>query len=179
MYAVYFIFGGEDVIYKINLAYLSVCSEDAIVVEKRLSSPNYPYKYPSNANCSWIIKSPLEHHEIVLKIKDLDVEPQAVCRFDYIQIGTGSVPGQNIIVNRLCGREKPGPIKSDSGALWLRFVSDSKKSYKGFRATWKAKKIRQAFPNPEREKNGRKFSSLVINVMCISWLLELGLELGG
>lgn len=152
---------------KVNLIYFSVCSEDAIVVEKSLSSPNYPYKYPSNSNCTWIIKSPLEDHEIVLKIRDLDVEPQAVCRFDYIQIGTGSVPGQDIIVNRLCGREKPGPIKSDSGELWLRFVSDSKKSYKGFRATWKAKKFRQAFPNPEREKNGKEFSLLVINYLYV------------
>lgn len=142
-----------------------MCSEDAIVVDKSLSSPNYPYKYPSNANCTWIIKSSLEDREIVFKIKDLDVEPQAVCRYDYIQIGTGSVPGQNIIVNRLCGRDKPGPIKSDTGALWLRFVSDSKKSYGGFRATWKAKKIRKRFPNPEKEKNGNDFFLLALTFL--------------
>lgn len=138
-----------------------VCSKDIVVKKKSLSSPNYPYHYPSNASCTWIIKSSLEDHEIVLKIRDLDIEPQALCNFDYIQIGAGSVPGENIIINRLCGTEKPGPIKSDSDALWLRFVSDGAKTFRGFRATWKAKKTRksQVFPNPAVEKNGKKYCS--------------------
>ncbi|XP_028403966.1 cubilin-like isoform X2 [Dendronephthya gigantea] len=141
--------------FHVNYTHSSVCSEDIIVEKKSLSSPNYPYHYPSNASCTWIIKSSLEDHEIVLKIQDLDIEPQALCNFDYIQIGSGSVPGENVIVNRLCGTEKPGPIKSDSHALWLRFVSDAAKTFRGFRATWKAKKARksQVFPNPAVEKN--------------------------
>ena len=128
-------------------------------MKKRISSPNYPYNYPSNANCTWIIKSHSDQ-EMVLKIRDLDIEPQALCNFDYIQIGSGSVPGKNIIVNKLCGREKPGPIKSDSGALWLRFVSDGEKTFRGFRATWKTKEGRQlqAFPNPANNKNGKVLS---------------------
>ncbi len=87
-----------------------------------------------------------------------------MCKFDYVQIGTGSVPGENIIVNRLCGREKPGPIKSDSHAMWLRFVSDGAKTFGGFRATWRAKKIRQsqAFPNPAIERNGKIYKVLLV-----------------
>jgi hypothetical protein len=111
-------------------------------------------------NCTWIIKSSQQDREIVLKIRELDIEPQALCNFDFIQIGSGSVPGKNIIVNRLCGREKPGPIKSQSDALWLRFVSDGAKTFTGFRATWRAKKkhLSQPFPNPENEKNCKTYN---------------------
>ena len=113
-------------------------------------------------NCTWIIKSPQEDREIVLKFRKLDIEPQALCNFDYIQIGSGSVPGENIIVNKLCGREKPGPIKSHSNALWLRFMSDDTKTFTGFHATWRAKKKRlsQAFPNPANKKNGKTYKAL-------------------
>lgn len=147
------------ILFLCNLYYIffsvSVCNDVMIVRKKYVSSPNYPDNYPENLNCTWIIKSPRYNHEIVMKIRDMEIEAQAVCQFDYIQIGSGEIPGRNIIVNRLCGSRKPGPIKSDNGALWLRFVSDNEKSFRGFRATWKAKKISRTFPYPVvDDKNG-------------------------
>ena len=150
-----FFFSLVFVTFNVSPSSCSVCNEDLFVGKRSLSSPNYPDRYPSNVNCTWIIKSPQEDREIVLKFRKLDIEPQALCNFDYIQIGSGSVPGESIIVNKLCGREKPAPIKSHSDALWLRFVSDDTKTFTGFHATWRAKKKRlsQAFPNPANKRN--------------------------
>lgn len=135
------------------------CGKELTGMKGKFSSPNYPYHYPSNSVCTWIIKSPLNDSGIILKFRAFKIEPQAVCNYDYIEVGFGDNPGDNVL-RKYCGFIKPRPIKLASRTMWLRFVSDKEKTYKGFLVSWKMKESSRskAFPNPEIDKNGKSIA---------------------
>lgn len=127
------------------------CGKEFTGIKGRFSTPNYPYHYPSYTECTWIINSPVDirYPEIVLKFRQLDIEAQPLCSYDYVEVGYGNISEKNII-GKFCGQIKPRPIKSRSRVIWLRFVSDAEKTYKGFLASWKVKQALhpKPFPNP-------------------------------
>lgn len=48
--------------------------------------------------------------------------------------------GNGEFIGRFCGVKPPNDgqeLVSENGGLWIRFKSDSSKSGKGFKATWK------------------------------------------
>ncbi|MCJ8728547.1 hypothetical protein PDJAM_G00005700 [Pangasius djambal] len=103
-----------------------------------IASPNYPYAYPNNQQCSWIIvaKEPFNH--VTLSFTDFELEMvNTNCSHDAVEI----LDGNNYeapVVGRYCGTDIPHPVTSFSNALVVNFVSDSSVIRKGFRATYMA-----------------------------------------
>ena len=53
-----------------------------------LTSPSYPYDYPSYSNCHYLIQQP-EGATIILEFKDMSIEnvrEQNKCYYDYVEV---------------------------------------------------------------------------------------------
>ncbi|XP_065114614.1 cubilin [Paramisgurnus dabryanus] len=103
-----------------------------------IASPRYPYTYPPNQNCTWIILAQEPFNHVTLSFTDFEVEMvSGNCSHDRVEI----LDGDNYdapSVGRYCGYELPHPVTSFSNALVVNFVSDSSVQKKGFRATYMA-----------------------------------------
>nr|XP_023646366.1 cubilin [Paramormyrops kingsleyae] len=103
-----------------------------------IASPGYPFYYPANQNCSWIIKAMEPFNHVTLSFTDLNVENHfGNCSADFVEV----LDGDNYeapSIGRYCGSGVPNPITSFSNALVVNFVSDMFISDKGFRSTYSA-----------------------------------------
>ncbi|KAF4095682.1 cubilin isoform X1 [Onychostoma macrolepis] len=103
-----------------------------------IASPRYPYSYPPNQNCSWIIQAQEPFNHVTLSFTDFEVEMvNSNCSHDSVEVLDGD-NYQAPSVGRYCGNELPHPVTSFSNALVVNFISDASVGRKGFRATYMA-----------------------------------------
>ncbi|XP_070579813.1 bone morphogenetic protein 1-like [Ptychodera flava] len=110
------------------------CNQNLTSSTGGIKSPYFPYNYPKNHECIWIIHAPPDHR-IVLKFLKFDVEYKERCSFDYVEIrfGTNSSAPLNDIY---CGEETPELVVSLDGAMWIKFHSDKSIVRQGFQASY-------------------------------------------
>ena len=104
-----------------------ICQTIFCIIEKQgiIQSPNYPAPTLSSKNCTYVLRAPIGHI-IKLEIKEIDIEFDHRCLFDYLL-----VDGQ-----KYCGRYPPPPIYSMSDELQIVYVNDDTKPSKGFQARY-------------------------------------------
>ncbi|XP_053571252.1 low-density lipoprotein receptor-related protein 12 [Bombina bombina] len=96
-----------------------------------ITSPGWPYEYPSRVNCSWYIRG-IPGEIITISFEDFDLQGSSKCNYDWITIG----PSQNYDGNRVCGSTIPAPYISLQDHVWIKFHSDDHISRKGFRFSY-------------------------------------------
>ncbi|XP_070534535.1 uncharacterized protein [Ptychodera flava] len=94
-----------------------------------VNSPNYPDVYPDDASCKWLIST--VNPSSKLKVEFSTFNTERCC--DELQIGTGEVFGENVIVIGK-GSELPTitPDTDTGSKLWAKFVSDGSQADWGF-----------------------------------------------
>ena len=105
--------------------------------------------YPRNYGEEWCLIVP-EGRQVQIDFDTFDLEDSKDCRNDYVELRE-AIPEDNdgeffegftgpILTKRLCGKTKPGSIKSKGSIVWVLFKSDwnSTTVYKGFKASFKA-----------------------------------------
>ncbi|XP_076146859.1 cubilin [Alosa pseudoharengus] len=101
-----------------------------------IASPRYPYAYPANQMCSWIIKAQEPFNHVTLSFTDFELEMiNGNCSHDFVEVLDGD-NAQAPSVGTFCGVQVPHPITSFSNALVVNFISDSSVAKRGFRATY-------------------------------------------
>ena len=89
-----------------------------------LTSPSYPYSYPSYADCFYTISQPIGT-TIVLTFQSMNIHPHPWgncddhCGCDYLEIRDGSSAASPFLV-KLCGNEIPAPIQSTQNQVWMK-----------------------------------------------------------
>ena len=102
----------------------------------RISSPNYPNKYPIGIMCRWLI-STSHANRILLNFTDFRLEKNKVCLHDYLEI-TENLGEQGIISTKYCGWGTVTSYLSESNSLELVFMSDKMSiAHRGFSLNWK------------------------------------------
>ncbi|KAJ8307340.1 hypothetical protein KUTeg_015424, partial [Tegillarca granosa] len=109
----------------------SGCGADLTSPTGGFVSPNYPLPYDHNAECFWTITIS-RGSKIRLTFTDFNLEPQASCRYDYVQIRNGD-SRDSPLIGKYCGTTLPAPITSSGEHLWLNFRSDYSVANNGFR----------------------------------------------
>ncbi|XP_006816040.2 bone morphogenetic protein 1-like [Saccoglossus kowalevskii] len=109
------------------------CSYTLTEPEGVLKSPYFPYNYPKNHECHWVIKTPPDS-KVILKFIKFDMEYTEVCGFDYLEIRLG-LHSTSPLYDIYCGDELPEPVVSHSG-LWMKFRSDDSIVRCGFMANY-------------------------------------------
>ncbi|XP_041758224.1 low-density lipoprotein receptor-related protein 12 isoform X1 [Coregonus clupeaformis] len=96
-----------------------------------ITSPGWPFQYPSRINCSWNIRaSPGEI--ITISFQDFEIQSSHRCSLDWISIGTY----KNLDGYRACGSSIPAPYISSQDHVWIKFHSDNIMTGKGFRLSY-------------------------------------------
>ncbi|XP_036907188.1 CUB and zona pellucida-like domain-containing protein 1 [Sturnira hondurensis] len=101
--------------------------------EGSFTSPNYPNSYPEMAYCVWHIQVE-EGYKIELNFKEIFLEVDENCRFDFIAVYDGPSATSGLI-GQVCGRVKP-TFESSSNLLTIVLSTDYANSYRGFSASY-------------------------------------------
>ncbi|CAK8673607.1 unnamed protein product [Clavelina lepadiformis] len=96
-------------------------------------SPGYPYAYPANAECHWLILSPDPNGQVVFKLHDLRVEKD----FDELQIRDGKTKNSPLVAEIRHSVDIPRTYTSKTNALYIIFTSDATLHFRGFRGSVK------------------------------------------
>eukprot|EP00794_Sanderia_malayensis_P004762 gene4762-5389_t len=106
--------------------------------EGSFASLNYPMLYPNNLTCHWTIRTPDHRAIIQLNFTDFHVEPNKKCLYDYVMLGDG-IGGWSV---KFCGDKSEFTFLSRRNLLIVAFLSDTTHAYRGFRAVWRAVRLK-------------------------------------
>nr|XP_003479672.1 CUB and zona pellucida-like domain-containing protein 1 [Cavia porcellus] len=102
-------------------------------LEGSFTSPNYPRPHPELAYCVWHIQVE-KGYKIRLNFKEIFLEIDDYCRFDFIAVYDGSST-ESGLMGQVCGRVTP-TFDSSSNALTVVLSTDYANSYRGFSASY-------------------------------------------
>ncbi|XP_072045820.1 uncharacterized protein [Amphiura filiformis] len=91
-----------------------------------MTSPYYPYNYPSNLDCTWVVVA-AESLLVVAHIKMLQLETG----FDFVTFGNGGESGVATI-GSLTGSTKLRTITSSESLMWISMSTDDTGNMDGF-----------------------------------------------
>ncbi|XP_048372931.1 procollagen C-endopeptidase enhancer 1 [Sphaerodactylus townsendi] len=108
-----------------------LCGGDLTGDSGYVASEGFPAHYPASRTCTWTLTVP-EGQVVMLSFRVFDLEPDSVCRYDYLEVYNGhqAVNGQRL--GRFCGTFRPGAILATSNRMMLKMVSDEGTSGRGF-----------------------------------------------
>ncbi|KAG9338243.1 hypothetical protein JZ751_026048, partial [Albula glossodonta] len=96
-----------------------------------ISSPGWPFEYPSRINCTWNIQA--NPGEIItISFQDFEIQSSHRCGLDWISIGTY----KNVDSYRVCGSTIPAPYISSQDHVWIKFHADDNLTAKGFKLSY-------------------------------------------
>uniref|UniRef100_A0A667XJ00 Low density lipoprotein receptor-related protein 12 n=1 Tax=Myripristis murdjan TaxID=586833 RepID=A0A667XJ00_9TELE len=101
-----------------------------------ITSPGWPFQYPSRVNCSWNIRAK-PGDTITISFQDFDLQGSHRCSSDWMSISSyRSLEGL-----RVCGSSLPPPYVSSQDHVWVHFHSDDSQQGKGFRLAYVTGKL--------------------------------------
>ncbi|KAI7798420.1 low-density lipoprotein receptor-related protein 12 [Triplophysa rosa] len=110
-----------------------------------ITSPGWPFEYPSHINCSWNIRA--NPGEIItISFQDFEIQSSHRCGLDWISIGTY----KNLDGYRACGSSIPAPYISSQDHVWIKFHSDDSMTGKGFRLSYITGESEEASCKPDQ-----------------------------
>ncbi|CAB3235739.1 unnamed protein product [Arctia plantaginis] len=121
-----------------RITYNALCVKTILGDSGVIKSPLYPFNYPRNKDCVYIIKA-VPGKAIQLRFQDFDIEDNTNynCRYDYVEVRDG--PDVNsTLLGRFCGgSEHIPPVQTSThNFMYIRFKSDMTISGTGFYANY-------------------------------------------
>ncbi|XP_068190202.1 bone morphogenetic protein 1-like isoform X2 [Antennarius striatus] len=110
------------------------CDHVVNSVSGKISSPNWPDRYPSKKACTWSLNT-TPGHRIKLIFNDIDMEVHLECAYDHLEVYDGR-DDRAPSLGSFCGSRKPSPVISKGNNLFLRFFSDNSVQKRGFEASY-------------------------------------------
>ena len=87
--------------------------------------------YQNNMECTWLIRSPNRTRPVTLNFQSFNLETN----YDFLYIYDGD-SASAIQIERLSGSSLPSVLRASSGAMFIRFTTDSSVTKNGFSATY-------------------------------------------
>ncbi|GLG97770.1 Vitellogenin receptor [Gryllus bimaculatus] len=94
-----------------------------------IESPNFPGDYPSNADCSWILKPP-KRRRLLIIVSELHLAGEK-CQ-DSLMMRKSKSPYSPVTFEACRSITKPVAFVAQSKTLWINFRSDSTNNSRGF-----------------------------------------------
>ncbi|XP_076034969.1 venom serine protease 34-like [Oratosquilla oratoria] len=102
-----------------------------------ISSPRYPFNYPSNAKCVYLISVPSQY-TIGVECLDFKLQHDDHCKMDYFQVLDDLDEDEDLLNDRRYCGDKALVFTSHGSNLTLQFISDSLYNYQGFFCRYRA-----------------------------------------
>lgn len=96
----------------------------------KLTSPEHPDYYPSDSNCSWTLRAPIDQ-KIRIVISKLSIEESVDCSYDFLVVYDGS-DNLGPVLGRYCGQKENVVLETTANAAFLEFASDANYEEIGF-----------------------------------------------
>ncbi|EFN66210.1 Cubilin [Camponotus floridanus] len=100
-----------------------------------ITSPNYPYRYPVNQTCTWLLVGPTDH-TMKLQFRDIQLPGFRQCdSTDHVKIAEKLAENDTTSeIGTYCGLQKPDIIETSTNEAYVYFQSDNREyiSYRGF-----------------------------------------------
>ncbi|KAL4631132.1 procollagen C-endopeptidase enhancer 2-like [Arapaima gigas] len=109
-----------------------LCGGHLVTDSGYLGSEGFPSHYKPNRKCTWYISVP-DGHVVMLSFRIFDLEPDPLCRYDYVEVYNGHLHTAQRL-GRFCGTFRPGALISTSNKMMVEMVSDSGTGGRGFLA---------------------------------------------
>lgn len=123
---------GSDNVYVSGVS--NACGEVAELLRAStgvITSPGWPFQYPTRLNCSWNIRA-RPGDAITVSFQDFDLQGSHRCSSDWMSISSyRSLDGL-----RVCGSSLPPPYITSQDHVWIHFHSDDSLTGKGFRLSY-------------------------------------------
>ncbi|XP_026326618.1 cubilin homolog [Hyposmocoma kahamanoa] len=121
-----------------KITYETVCQQNIIGDSGVIKSPGYPFTYPENRMCEYVIGTTIGK-AIQLTFQDFDIEDNRRfdCQYDSLEIRDG-VNSNATLLGRFCGgTEHTPPVQTSThNYMYLKFTSDMSVSGTGFYANY-------------------------------------------
>ena len=111
----------------------------------RITSPGFPGQYPSSSDCTYEIQTPTPDNQLQVHFLMIDIEFNAQCAYDYLEITWMDSSADNMGGGKQCGNEPPADLNG-KGGMRLKFFSDSSENGNGFELEYNI--ISACNPNP-------------------------------
>lgn len=111
------------------------CFYNLTDLQGNFTSPGFPYNYPDNLDCTWIITATPGYY-VYLHFTHFHLEGSRYsCPYDYVQIYDENNPW-NPIISKRCDYHDSWCVYSNSNVLYVRFITDGSVTYSGFHASY-------------------------------------------
>ncbi|XP_057337332.1 cubilin-like isoform X2 [Microplitis mediator] len=156
------------------IKYSTLCVNQLRGFNGVIESPNFPEKYSSSVNCSWIINAPIGNKiNITFSHFDLETSSEDGCKYDYLSIREGTEDQFNTELGKYCGDKIPSKLTSTENQISIIFITDEYYTYGGFRLEWIIHGCGGHLTKPEGEFTSPGFPSYYpLNIEC-EWLIEV------
>lgn len=117
-----------------NKTCVTSCDKYTVIQEPigNISTTGFPIlPYVSNSNCTWIINLPAEYNSIELEFDGMSIEESLNCVKDQLNILNGK-DKDSLSMAKYCGAQSPVTVRSSTGAVTIKFVSDGFINKMGF-----------------------------------------------
>lgn len=96
------------------------------------TSPNFgESNYENDLLCVYVVNS-YSSGRLVLEFTDFELEEDAECKNDYVDVLNGELPDQSPSLGRFCGKEKPKKFITSGRAVTVIFRTNGAVTAKGF-----------------------------------------------
>lgn len=106
------------------------CGDTLVGEEGNVTSPGYPLQYPNKSSC-WTLINVEPGRVIVMRFKDLTMEADDLCTFDYVEIFDGPSEGSPSF-GRFCRDSQRRILRSTTNSVLVHFKSNELTSGRGF-----------------------------------------------
>ncbi|XP_063777593.1 cubilin [Pseudophryne corroboree] len=111
------------------------CGSTLTALSGGFTSPNYPMPYYHNSECYWLLKAS-SGSQLEIRFEDFNLEAHTNCNSDYLAVYNGNSTN-SVLLQKLCGKSLPAPIRSTASAMYVKMRTDSFASFSGFLATYR------------------------------------------
>ena len=119
----------------LTLFTVSVCARRSSGTSGVIASPRFPNNYPRNTNCEHVIQTD-PGKRIMIRFTDFTLEPDRLgCSNDVLTVQDGN-SYRSPLLQTLCGYNLPSLIRSSGSKVFLRFRTNARNEFKGFRLEW-------------------------------------------
>ncbi|XP_072333728.1 scavenger receptor cysteine-rich domain-containing protein DMBT1-like [Scyliorhinus torazame] len=139
-----------------SFQYGKTCGGRLESVSGSFTSPNYPERYPNNAECIWYIQV-ANGKRITLNLDDFQLEVSLRCTNDYVAIYDGSSTSSPMVAKFCSGSNHT--LTSSSNTMTIYFRSDHLKTSAGFTAYYFSQALFQSAARPDGIRCGGRLES--------------------
>ncbi|CAI9617291.1 unnamed protein product, partial [Staurois parvus] len=133
---------------KINQLYqCSVCSTLLNNNTGIFTSANYPFAYPDDADCVWLIRAP--SGQASLNFSSFNIQSSPKCESDFMKIYDGPSKDSPVLLDKMCGSKAIPPVIASTSYMLVEFFSDGAVAGEGFQATYSSVQCGGTFFNSQ------------------------------